>query len=317
MAHATHIEPHIGAKCAARDLDPAIATLSRRQHGVVSRRQLLELGMGRRAIGHRLERGRLHHVHRGVYAVGHDALSERGRWMAAVLAGGPGAVLSHRSAAALWRIAPSSRARTELGVPGRRGKRPGIQFHETHLPTDEVTVHDGIPVTTVARTLLDLAVVVDERQVERAINEAEVLRLWDEVSLAALTERYPRRAGTGKVREALRARQDGPTLTRNDLEEMFLAAVRHASLPSPEVNAALVVSGHSYEIDFLWRKERLAVELDGSAAHGTRAAFEADRQRDRILSAAGWRPVRFTWRQLDRVSGELPLLLGTVSPCAP
>ena len=142
--------------------------------------------MGRRAVGHRLERGRLHSLHLGVYAVGHDALSERGRWMAAVLAGGDGAVLSHRSAAALWRLRPSARGQAEVTAPGRRGRRPAIQFHQTRLRADEVTVHDGIPVTTVARTLLDLASVVEQRQVERAINEAEVLRLWDEVSLAAL-----------------------------------------------------------------------------------------------------------------------------------
>ncbi len=200
----------------------------------------------------------------------------------------------------------------EVTVPSRRS-RPDIHFHQSTLPADEVTVHDGIPATTVARTLLDLATVVDQRQVERAINEAEVLHLWGEVSLAALLKRYPGRAGTGSVRAALRARQDGPTLTRNDLEERFLRLVRNASLPSPEVNATLVLNGRTFEIDFLWREQRLAVEVDGHDAHGTRAAFEQDRERDRILSAAGWRPARFTWRQLDRVTGELPLLLGTVS----
>ena len=276
----------------------------------------MRLGLGRRAIDHRVERARLHVVQRGIYAVGHDMLSERGRWMAAVLAGGGGAVLSHRSAAALWRLRPSARKQAELTVPRRRGRRPAIQFHQAPLPADEVTVHDGIPVTTVARTLLDLARAVDQRQVERAINEAEVLRLWDDVSLAALLERYPRRAGSRKVRGALRDRQEGPTITRNDLEENFLALVRRASLPRPEVNATLEASGRTFEIDFLWREQRLAVELDGHEAHGTRAAFEQDRERDRILSAAGWRPACFTWRQLDRVTGELPLLLGTVSSCA-
>jgi very-short-patch-repair endonuclease len=285
--------------------------MARSQHGVVSRAQLARIELGRRAIDHRVSQGRLHVIHRGVYAVGHDALTQRGRWMAAVLAGGDGAVLSHRDAAALWRLRPSARPRIEVSARSKRG-RPGLQFHEAVLAPDEVTVHEGIPVTTVARTLFDLAAVVDARQVERAINEAEVLRLWDEVSLAGLVKRYPRRPGAGKVRAALGARRDGPTLTRSELEERFLARVRAASLPSPEVNATVEADGRTFEIDFLWRDQRLAVELDGRASHGTAAAFEGDRERDRILSAAGWRPARFTWRQLDRVGGELPLLLGTV-----
>lgn len=130
--------------------------------------------------------------------------------MAAVLAGGAGAVLSHRSAATLWRIRLSARKQAEVTVPRRRGRRPAIQFHQTPLPADELTVHDGIPVTTVARTLLDLAAVVDQRQVERAINEAEVLRLWDEVSLAALVERYPRRAGSGQGEGGAACPRGGP-----------------------------------------------------------------------------------------------------------
>jgi very-short-patch-repair endonuclease len=195
----------------------------------------------------------------------------------------------------------------------RGGARPGIRFHRLSLPGDEVAVREGIPVTTVGRTLFDLALVVSVRRLERAINEAEVLRLWDEVSLAALAERYPGRPGTRTVRDALKARQqEGPTITRNDFEERFLELVRKASLPSPELNAPLEANGRTYEVDFLWRRERVIVELDGRATHHTVKAFEQDRERDRFLQVAGWRTVRITWRQLDGVEGDLRALLGTV-----
>jgi very-short-patch-repair endonuclease len=283
-----------------------------RQHGLITHGQLTQLGIRPRTIGHRIERGQLHRVHRGVYAVGHALLSQKGRWMAAVLVGGEGAVLSHRSAAALWGVRPSSRTEVQVTVPSGRGRRPGIRFHRGSVPKDEVTVRNGIPITTVSRTLLDLAAVVSVRQLERAINEAEVLRLWDELSLAALAERYPRRPGTRAVRQALNARQDGETLTRSELEERFLETVRSASLAQPEVNATLEARGRSFEIDFLWREQRLAVELDGRAAHHTVEAFERDRERDRILQVAGWRTVRITWSQLDGVERDLRALLDTV-----
>jgi hypothetical protein len=167
-------------------------------------------------------------------------------------------------------------------------------------------------VTTVARTLLDLAAVAGARELERAINEAEVLRLWDHLSLAALLDRYPRRPGTRTVADALAARQHGTTVTRSELEERFLGAVRAASLPRPEVNGLIEAGGRAFEGDFVWRDQRLVVELDGYSAHGTRASFEADRERDRILQSSGWRCARFTWRQLGRVAGDLPALLGTV-----
>jgi very-short-patch-repair endonuclease/predicted transcriptional regulator of viral defense system len=292
--------------------DALIAELATHQHGVVTRAQLREIGLSDSGIDRRLAWGRLHPLHRGVYAVGHPLPSRLGRWMAAVLAGGEGAVLSHRDAAALWGLRQNSRPRIEITTHAKR-ERDGIQFHRAVLKDDEVTVKDGIPVTTVARTIFDLASVTNDRQVERAVNEAELLRLWDGVGLSELVERFPRTRGASRARRALeRRRETGTTMTRSDLEERFLALVRDLSLPSPEVNAPLRVSGHDYEIDFLWRAQRLAVELDGRETHGTARAFEEDRERDRILTAAGWRPVRFTWRQMHRVGGELPVLLGTV-----
>jgi len=159
--------------------------LAERQHGVVARRQL---ALSAAAVKHALATGRLHEIHRGVYAVGHRRLTQRGRWMAAVLAGGPGAVLSHRSAAALHGIRRSDAV--EVTVAGRR-RRPGICMHRARLEPDEITVCDGIPCTTVARTLLDLAAVLPPHAVESAMNEAEYLRLTDRVPLADLVERYP------------------------------------------------------------------------------------------------------------------------------
>jgi very-short-patch-repair endonuclease len=286
-----------------------------RQHGVVTRQQLLELGLHPRAIDHRLRRGRLHPFHRGIYAVGHPLTSREGHWLGAVLAGGAEAVLSHRSAAALWGIRPTSRARIDVTIPSGRARTKRIQFHRSSLPRDERAVKDGLPVTTVARTLRDLATAVPPRAIERAINETEVLRLWDEVAVEHLLTRYPRRPGTRAVREALASRAAGARITRSELEERFLAVLAREALPRPEVNAAL----GAYEVDFLWRQAGVVVELDGRAAHATAAAFERDRERDRVLQAAGWRVVRVTWRQLDRTAGrvvaDLRSLLGTVATC--
>jgi predicted transcriptional regulator of viral defense system len=161
----------------ARRLDAAIAAFAERQHGIVSRGQLAELGLGRGAIDHRLKCGRLHLIHRGVFAVGHRLTSREGRWIAAVLAVGPGAVLSHRSAAALWGMRETARGRVDVTVPRVHRSRTAIQVHQASLAADELTDARGIPVTTPARTLFDLASVVGPQALERAINEAEVLRL--------------------------------------------------------------------------------------------------------------------------------------------
>jgi very-short-patch-repair endonuclease len=194
----------------------------------------------------------------------------------------------------------SDRGDVEVIALSRR-RRPGILVHQVRLAPDEITTHEGIPVTTVPRTLFDLAAVVPQRQLERALNEAEVLRLWDELTLDRLLDRYPRRRGNRAVRAALRDRREGATVTKSELEEMFLAVVDTADLPRPEINVLL----EGYEVDALWREQRLVVELDGRGAHGTAAAFERDRERDRVLAVAGWRPVRITGRQLLRTRGAV------------
>lgn len=206
------------AQLHTRDGDRLIARLAECQGGVVSRAQLIEAGLTRNAIGHRLKRGRLHPVHRGVYAVGHRLLSADGRWMAAVLTSGPGAVLSHRSAAALWRIRQSTRSAAEVTTFQASHPRPGVERHRGHLAADEVTALRGVPVTTVPRTLLDLAVVVGRRDLERAMNDAEVRRLTDPLALEDLLGRYPRRRGVAAVKAILQAGRLGSTVTRSELE---------------------------------------------------------------------------------------------------
>jgi very-short-patch-repair endonuclease len=279
---------------------------------VVARPQLVELGLDRNSIQHRLSIGRLHVLHRGVYAVGHRKVSATGREMAAVLACGPGAVLSHRAAAALWGLRPSSSARIDVTAPRQLGRRAGIRLRVSRLARDERTTVDGIPVTTVPRTLLDLATELRQHELERAIDQAEVLRLTDPLSLPALLERYPGRRGTATLRAALEEGNLGMGITRSELERRFLRLVTKARFPRPELNAPLHVAGRWIEVDCLWRAERVAVELDSRGVHGTHAAFERDRARDRRLQAGGWTPVRVTWRQLAREAQELEADLRTL-----
>lgn len=277
-------------------MDAEIAALADAQYGIVSRGQLLELGVTRRGVEHRLAVGRLHPLHRGIYAVGHRVLPAKGHWMAGVLAGGPGAVLSHRSAAALWNIRPTARARIDVTVGRNKRPRPGIEFHRTELPQDEKTTHEGIPVTTVARTLVDLAATLDRARLEKALAQAEIQRLHTGLPLNAAVRRHATRPGVKSLAAALEDTRWTANITRSELEDRFLAFLDAHNLRRPETNVLI----EGLEVDCVWRDKRVIVELDGRATHGTRQAFERDRQRDRILQAAGWRVIRLTWRQLTR-----------------
>lgn len=275
------------------------------QHGVVARRQLLELGFSRRAISGRLQRGQLHEVFLGVYVVGSRRIGRRGRWMAAVLAAGRGAVLSHRSAGRLWGVLPLTAERVDITCPlGRTVERKGIVCHVSAVADDERVILDGIPVTSVFRTIFDLAAVLDLRGLERALHEAEVRGLRDRVSLPMLLERYPGRRGARNLR-ALLSSEEPVAITRNDFEEAFLALIDAYGLPRPRMNADLSVRGRFFEIDALWEEQRVALELDSRGVHGTKKKFESDRQRDRILVAEGWKTMRVTWRQLQEEPAEM------------
>jgi very-short-patch-repair endonuclease len=280
----------------ASGVDRAIGALAERQHGVVSRRQLLELGVDRGAILHRLKLARLRPVHRGIYTIGHRLLTQHGRWMAAVLAYGPHAVLSHRAAAALWGMRGGTRV--EVTVPSGLQGRDGIQVYRAKLPADERTTHRGIPTTTVPRTLLDLSAVVTKRHLRGALREAEHLRLSDPLSLHDLIARYPRRPGLKAIKALLAEASVGARIIRSELEERFQDFLVRAGLPLPQTN--VVIEG--YEVDCVWPEQRLIVELDGHASHSPTHAFELDRARDRKLEAAGWRVIRITWRQLEQES---------------
>jgi predicted transcriptional regulator of viral defense system len=301
----------MGIERRTRRLEQALADLAGRQHGVVARRQLLEIGFGPRAIARRLESGRLHSLHRGVYAVGHRVVACEGRWMAAVLAIGPGSALSHRSAAAHWGLL--SLRGGAVHVTGERAvrERPGIIAHCSRLPSDETTTLDGVPVTTVPRTVLDLAVMAPRRSIEQALNEAERRQLTDPLSLNDLVARYRGRRGLATLRTVLADRTPG--ITRSELEDRFLAFLDRAGLPRPELNAAIHLDDRFIEVDCVWRRQKLVVELDGRSTHDTADAFYGDRARDRALLVAGWSTVRVTWRDLDaeadRLAKELRALL--------
>jgi very-short-patch-repair endonuclease len=291
-----------------------MAELARRQYGVVARQQLKTLGMSDRAIDGRLQRGQLHEVFRGVFVFGARRISRRGRWMAAVLAAGEGAVLSHRSAGRLWRLLSPAAERVDVTCPpGRVVRRKGIVSHESPMREDEWEVVDGIPVTGPFRTIFDLAAVLKQRELERAWHEALVRGLTAKVSLPVLLGRYPGRRGARNLRALLESeRPEG--VTRNDFEEAFLALVDAHGLPRPRMNADLAVRGRFFEVDALWECERVALELDSRGVHGTSKKFESDRQRDRILVAEGWRTMRVTWQQLhdepEAIVRDLSLALG-------
>ena len=280
--------------------DVGIAEVAGRQHGVVSRSQLGRLGLSEDAINRRLRLGRLHRVHLGVYAVGHKVISQEGWWMAGVLACGHESVLSHRSAAALWGIRSS--AGEVVHVTLRRKSRTSriIRRHFALLPEDEVTVHEGIPTTTVPRTVLDFAATTSIDDVEVAIRQVEFLRLYDPLSLLDLIERYPGRRGTAGVRVALTRIEALPAgRVRSPLETKFLPFLRRHRLPRPRLNDWIMVGEKRFQVDCHWVDTGEIVELDSWQAHGTRSGFREDRARDRALRAAGYGVTRISWSQLD------------------
>jgi very-short-patch-repair endonuclease len=275
--------------------DRAVAALAGRQHGMVSYAQLGAAGLTPRAIERRVEAGRLHRVHRRVYAVGHAAQTPLGREAAALLACGPGTVLSHRTAGAVWGVVKGPRTGVEVTVVGRDcGSRPGVTHRRVRrIESADLRVRSGLPLTGPARTLLDLGAIASARALRRAVNEALVLRLVDEDDLWAVLERCRGRRGAPQLRQLLAAGR-GQSLTRSEAERRLLDVLEVRGLRAPETNVRV----GRYEVDLLWRAERLVVEVDGYAFHATRAAFERDRVRDAELQASGLAVVRVTWRQI-------------------
>jgi very-short-patch-repair endonuclease len=233
-------------------------------------------------------------------------ITKEGRWMAAVLACGDGAALSHRAAGRLLGIISLGDGLPEVTRPKGWRSQPGIVQHRSPLSPDEVEVVASIPVTGLSRTLLDLASILSRERLEGAMNEAEVLGLTDRVSVHTLLERYPRRPDRATLRAVLDDAQRVRGVTRRELERRFAAALASTDLPRPHRNADVAVAGRFFEVDCLWRAQRLIVELDGRFVHGTWRTSERDREKDRMLIADGWRVVRVTWRQLrDDSSGVI------------
>jgi predicted transcriptional regulator of viral defense system len=278
--------------------DHEIARLATAQHGIVGRGQLLALGLSAQSVDRAVRAGRLLLLYRGVYAVGHRALTVEGRWMAAAMA--TGGALSDATAAAAWDLRPRGAGAIHVTVRRTgRARRTGIRVHRRTLELRDTTTHRGIPITTPARTIIDLARTLEGRSLEQALDRAEHLRLVDfgefahrpiPLSLQAVLSLYT-----------------ATTPTRSELEERFLGLCDDHGIRRPEVNARI----EGIEVDFVWRDRRLIVEVDGYAYHRSPTAFEADRERGVRLIVAGWRLLRFTWTQITRRSAWVARALDT------
>ncbi len=240
-------------------------------------------------------------------------LSRAGRWVAAVLACGADAVLSHHSAAAHWGIRDHTRESIDVTTRARGRSEGPIRRHHIPLAADEVTVHDNIPVTTVPRTIFDLAASTPQA-VEPALRQAEYLGLYDALSLVDLLDRYPGHRGKRAVRGALARLEETPGRTRSIFEERFIGFLDRYDLPRPHFNAWLTIGAERFQVDCLWPDRRLIVELDSWSAHGTRSAFRSDKARDRKLAVAGYTTTRIPWAALDdepaAIATDLRVLLG-------
>lgn len=290
-----------------RGLNERIAALAARQHGLVTRAQLLALGLSPSAVSRRLAAGLLHAVHRGVYTVGHPLLTRRGSDLAAVLVCGPGAVLSNQPSGALLGLV-SWNGRPHVTTARSRGPLEGVVVHRTRgLHPSEVTTHDGVPCTTWARTLLDLAGELPVARVVRALEAAVVADLYHHPELLAVLARAHGHRGAGRLREVTALGHHlTPDRTRSPLEEEFLLLVREARarIPQPRMNAWLVLDdAPGYEIDALWAHARLAVELDSVKYHAHEGARRRDRARDAHLQRHGYTVLRLTWDDVTRRPG--------------
>lgn len=277
--------------------DSVIAKLAAGQRGVVTTRQLHGAGFDAAAIRRRCRGGRLHRLHRGVYLVGHTAAPAGALEVAALLACGPGSIVSHRSAAHLWGLAQiqDPPRPVEVTVVGRdAGRHSGIHIHRGRtLGPRDVRRVDGIPATAPARTLLDLAALLPFDQLETGFADARARGLVRRGELEAMLEQTRGRRGGRVFRYLVQLHQES-ALTRSEAERKLLALVRAAALPMPTVNARV----GRFEVDFLWQPQKVVVEVDGYAFHGDRRAFERDRERDATLAARGFVVLRVTWRQL-------------------
>jgi hypothetical protein len=279
-----------------REATAAIRALAEAQHGVVATRQILELGIDEDIVRSRQEGGLLLSLHQGVFALGHQRLSREGTWLGAVLACGPGAVLSHFSAGNLWNLC-GSYGPVEVVRRSGGATHEGVRLHQTRrLESWEVTMERGIPVTSMERVLLDLAGRVDSKRLERMLVQAYKSGRLSWPALNRILARRRGRKGAGRLRR-LAAEVDPAALeTRSVTEVDFLALWRRTEMPQPAVN--VLVEGHL--VDFLWPREKVIVETDSWGFHGDPRSFERDHETDVALTAAGYDVHRATYKMLER-----------------
>jgi very-short-patch-repair endonuclease/predicted transcriptional regulator of viral defense system len=289
--------------------DQRIWALVKRQHGVIAHRQLRELGLGRSSIRWRVKSGRLHPVRRGVYAVGRPETSPHGRWIAALLACGRGAVLSHGSAAALWGFGSEPRGLVEVSLPaGMRSRRPGIRVHRrARLGPDQVAEHEGVPVTAPIRTLIDQATRLAPGQLERAVNEADKLERVRADALYAALDSHSSEPGVGALRRLLDPLHF--RLSDSELEKAMRPLAKRAGLPVPETKAWV----NEYEVDFFWPELGIVVEADGLRYHRTASQQRRGLERDQAHIAAGLWPLRFSHWQIAREPAYVRKILRQVA----
>lgn len=277
------------------------ASIAASQHGVVARSQLRDAGLSERQIDLAVAARRVRFVHRGVLQLGVGPLTPDGVWRAATLAAGRGAVLSHRSAASAWELLPAASTEVEVSIPRRSAvRRPGLRVHRhPGLRADEATALRGIPITTPARTLLDLAASLPDGRVRRVVKQSELAGRFDLRAVDRLMQRHPRHRGTSRLRAVLASWSTPPT-TRSELEVAFVALCHREGFPAPTMNASVA----GYEVDATFVPWSLAVELDGRAFHTGLAAWEDDHQRRADLVVAGWRFIALTHRQVTADGGR-------------
>lgn len=292
-------------KCKRRTGSPshAIAELAEQQHGVVSRRQLRALGLSDREISARADSGALQPLFHGTFAVGHRCIGRLGRMHAAVLACGEGTVLSHGSAAELLELWDKQPIPIDVIAPRRGGRKiQDVRWHNVLRPIlSEIEFREGIPCTTVSRTLVDMAGRTGHAGMRRLVEQAAVLRQLDVTEIDRVLARG-RRRGAPRLRTILdswRTDDERKPRLRSLLEARLLPALLTAGVPRPECNVKLRIDGEQIELDLLWPAQRLAIETDGEETHGTRGAFQRDRRRDQLLLANGYRVGRVTWRQVE------------------
>jgi very-short-patch-repair endonuclease len=278
--------------------DPALAAVAVGQYGLITREQLCDLGMGRGEIERRVATARLHRVHRGVFAVGHAAPRAEARWLAAVLACGPDALLSHHSAAALWRIHEHDPAPAHVTVPTRNGRdRTDIVVHRSAIDELDRAVHRGIPVTSPERTLSDTARGADEEQLTRWVREAEFRGLLEEDRMRGLLDRRPSRL--------LALVYDDVVPTQSVMEDRMLRICSRYRLPRP-LTQQWILGGR---VDFLWPDRNIVVEVDSWKGHRGRVMFQADRTATNVLQLAGYLVLRFTWTDVTRRQAQVARML--------